>query len=77
MNKPIRVLAYALLGTAAVIFVSYVIPPLRANWPFFKTLPGAMQIGIGAGFFGLALLIVSLVVERIEEGDYNKSLRDD
>lgn len=77
MNKPIRILAYALLGTAAVIFVSYVIPPLRAIWPFFETLPGAMQIGIGAGFFGLAFLIVSLVVERIEEGDYTKSLRDD
>ncbi|MCZ6705992.1 MAG: hypothetical protein O6942_08845 [Bacteroidetes bacterium] len=77
MNKPIRILAYALLGTAAVIFVSYVIPPLRAIWPFFTTLPGAMQLGIGAGFFGFVLLIVSLIIERIEESDYNQSLRDD
>lgn len=77
MNKPIRILAYALLGTAAVIFISYVIPPLRAIWPFFKSLPGAMQLGIGAGFFGFVLLVVSLVLERMEESDYNQSLRDD
>ncbi len=77
MTQSVRLFAFALLGTAAVIFITYMIPPLRAIWPYFKTLPGAIQIGIGAAFFGFVLLILSLVMERAGENEYNKSLKDD
>jgi len=77
MTHSVRLFAFALLGTAAVIFLTYMIPPLRAIWPYFRTLPGAIQFGIGAAFFGFALLIVSLIMERVSEHDYNEKLRDD
>ena len=77
MTQSVRLFAFALLATAAVIFITYMIPPLRAIWPFFRTLPGAIQIGVGAAFVGFVLLIVSLIMERIGEKGYNKSLRDE
>ena len=77
MTQTVRLFAFALLGTAAIIFITYMIPPLRAIWPYFKTLPDAIQFGLGAAFFGFALLIISLIMERFGEKDYNDSLRDD
>ena len=77
MTQSVRLFAFALLATAAVIFITYMSPPLRAIWPFFRTLPGAIQIGVGAAFVGFVLLIVSLIMERIGEKGYNKSLRDE
>ncbi len=77
MTRPLRIFAYTLLATAVVIFVSYLIPPFRAIWPFFRSLPDALQLGVGAAFFGFILLIVSLLIERLEDRDYDESLRDD
>jgi hypothetical protein len=77
MTQTVRLFAFALLGTAAIIFITYMIPPLRAIWPYFKTLPGAIQFGLGAAFFGIVLLIISLLMERVAEREYNESLRDD
>jgi len=77
MTHSIRLLAFALLSGAALIFLTYMIKPLRWIWPYFHSLPPAIQIGVGAAFFGFVLLIVSLVMERMGERDYNQSLRDD
>lgn len=77
MIRQIRYLGFALIGAGALVLLSYLIPPLRALWPYFRELPFAIQFGLGAAFLGLFVLLFSLLLERIENRDYDESLRDD
>ena len=77
MMRKIRHLGFGLIGLGVLILISYMIPPLRGLWPLFRQLPFAIQLGLGAAILGFGLLIVSIIVERIEDRQHDRSLRDD
>ncbi len=77
MIQQIRQLGFALIGLGILIFISYLIPPLRALWPLFRQLPVVIQIGLGAALLGIGLLLVSVIVERIEDRPHDESLKDE
>ncbi len=77
MTRLIRITGLLLIAGGAVVALTWLIKPLRALWPYLLQLPLAIQIGLGAAAFGLLLLLASLIWERIEERESDRSLRDD
>jgi membrane protein implicated in regulation of membrane protease activity len=77
MIRLIRIFGFLMMATGAVILLSYLIPPLRALWPFFLKLPLPIQIGLGAAAIGFLLLLATLLWERWEEREDDRKLRED
>lgn len=76
MTRQIRLLGVTFLVLGSLLFLIYLIPPFRGLWPLFRQLPGEIQLGIGSLLIGGILVLVSLILERIQERDYNRSLQD-
>lgn len=77
MMRLIRLFGFFMMATGAVIVLTYVIRPLRALWPWLRSLPLPFQIGLGAAVVGFLLLMATLIWERLEEREADRELRDD
>jgi hypothetical protein len=66
---------FILLGVVLVII--WVVEPLRAIWPWLMTFSPIVRVGVVASALGLAILMASLITERIRERDADKKLLDD
>lgn len=77
MTRLVRITGFLLVAAGAVVSLTWVIKPLRAIWPWFKRLPLAIQVGLGAAALGIVLVFASLLWERFEERDQDKSLQDE
>lgn len=64
-----------LLGLALVLL--WAIEPLRMFWPWVRGLPLPVRIGGGAAVLGFAVLLGSLIGERIRERGADKDLLDE
>ena len=51
--------------------------PLQDVWALLLALPWPLQLGLGIAGFGLLLIFASLLWERFEERDRDRSLRDE
>lgn len=77
MIRLIRILGFLLMAAGAVVLLTWMIRPLRALWPWFRALPWPIQLGLGIAAAGLVLLVGTLVWERLEERETDRSLREE
>jgi hypothetical protein len=73
----VRILGVLLIGAGAVVLLTWLIEPLRYLWPWLRSLPLALQVGLAAAAAGFILLLGSLIWERVEELEGDKELRKD
>ncbi len=77
MNHLLRNVGFGLIVLGIVMVLAWAIEPLRMIWPWIRGLPLPIQIGVLAATVGLAVLLGSLISERIREREADRSLRDD
>ena len=77
MIRLLRIVGFLLIAVGAVLLAAWLIEPLRAVWPWLLQLPWPVQVGFAAAALGLILLMGSLIWERLEERDKDRSLLDD
>jgi membrane protein implicated in regulation of membrane protease activity len=72
-----RIVGFLLIAAGAVVLLTWLIKPLRFVWPWLRALPWPIQLGLGVAAAGFLLILGSLVWERLEEREQDRSLRDD
>ena len=81
MIRTVRIIGALLMVAGAVVILSWLIKPLRQIWPYlfewFRSMPGAVQLGLVLAAIGFLILFSSLVVERMEDRKKEGSLLDD
>ncbi len=77
MIRLTRILGFLLIAAGGLVLLSWIIKPLRFVWPALKALPWPIQLGLGTAALGLIVIFASLIWERIEEREEDRSLRDD
>jgi len=61
----------------ALVILTWLIEPLRQIWPYLRTLPWPIQLGLAMAALGLVVVMGSLIWERMEEREKDRSLADD
>jgi len=77
MIRLVRVLGLLMMVSGGVILLTYLVTPLRALWPWFRSLPLPIQLGLGAAALGLVLLFGTVLWERLEARAADRALRED
>jgi hypothetical protein len=77
MTRLIRIVGLLLMGVGALLLLVWFIKPLRFVWPWLRELPWPIQVGVVLAAAGLLLLSGSLLWERMEDAEGDKSLLDD
>ncbi len=77
MIRVIRIAGFLLISAGVVVLLTWVIEPLRALWPWLLQLPLPVKIGIVAAVLGLIVLFASLIAERWEDRERDRSLLDE
>ena len=77
MNQLLRNLGFGLMVGGIVMVLVWAIKPLRMIWPWLLQLPLILRIGVVAGTLGLAVLVGSLISERIRDRESEQYLKDD
>ena len=77
MNRLLRNLGFGLMVGGVVMVLIWAIKPLRMVWPWLLQLPLILRIGVVAGTLGLAVLVGSLISERIRDRKSEEYLKDD
>lgn len=77
MNRLVRITGFLLIVAGAVVILAWLIEPLREIWPWLLELPWPIQLGFALAAAGLLLLLGSLLWERWEEREQDRSLQDD
>ena len=77
MNRLVRITGFLLIAAGAVVALTWFIEPLREIWPWLRQLPLPIQIGFALAGAGLILLVGSLLWERWEDREHDKSLLED
>ncbi|HUT24026.1 MAG TPA: hypothetical protein VM492_06780 [Sumerlaeia bacterium] len=77
MIRLIRIFGFLLIAAGGVVLLTWLVKPLRFLWPWLRALPWPIQLGLAAAAAGFLLLLASLIWERFEEREQDRSLRDD
>lgn len=77
MIRLVRIWGFLLIAAGAVVLASYVILPLQALWLVLLQLPRPVQLGLAVAAVGGLLLVGSMIWERLEDLDKDRSLLDD
>lgn len=77
MINVLRITGFLLIGLGAVIAGSYLIRPLRLLWPWLLALPLPIQIGGVVAGVGLLILCATIIWERYEDYDDDRTLLDE
>lgn len=81
MIRTVRVIGALLMVAGVLVILTWMIKPLRQVWPYlfewFRSLPGALQVGLVMAAVGFLVLFSSLIVERLEDRKKEGSLLDD
>ncbi|NKB88269.1 MAG: hypothetical protein GKS06_08625 [Acidobacteria bacterium] len=77
MIRLLRITGFLLIGIGAAIVASYLIKPLRLLWPWLLALPLPIQIGGLIAGFGITLLCGTILWERFDNYESDRSLRDE
>ena len=75
--KLLRSVGFGLIALGVVLVLVWLIDPLRVVWPWLMTLALPFRIGVIAAALGVAVLLISLIAERIRERDADKDLLND
>lgn len=77
MIRLTRIFGIGLMAFGAILLLTWLIEPLRFLWPWFRSLPVSIQVGLGAAGAGLSLLMGSVVWERLEDRQSDRKLLTD
>ena len=77
MIRLARIVGILLILAGAIVVLAWMIEPLREVWPWLLELPWPIRLGFSLAGVGLLVLLGSLIWERFEERDTDKSLLDD
>jgi hypothetical protein len=77
MNRLLRTVGFGLILLGIVMILVWAIEPLQMLWPWIRALPLPMRIGVLAAVLGLAVLLGSLIWERLREREADKDLLDE
>lgn len=77
MTQLLRITGFLLIVTGALVVLTWLIEPLRKIWPWLLQLPLPLRIGFGLAGIGLIVILASLIWERWNEREEDKSLLDD
>lgn len=77
MIRLARITGFLLIIAGALVFLTYFIEPLREVWPWLLELPLPIRIGLVLASIGLLILLGSLIWERWDERELDRSLRED
>ncbi len=80
MPKALLILGYALVALGVVVLGLYLarhIPFLDIFWTFIVAIPWPLRLALGAAALGVFLIFSALIVERIQNREADRKLRDD
>ena len=77
MIRLVRITGFMLIGVGLLLCLSHVVEPLRDLWFLVYELPLVVRIGLAMAATGLLVLIASLIWERFEERENDRSLLDE
>ena len=77
MIRLTRIFGIGLMAFGAILLLTWMIEPLRFLWPWFLALPVSIRLGLGAAAGVLSLLMGSLVWERLEDRQHERTLISD
>ncbi len=77
MMRLVRITGFLMIVAGAVVILTWLIEPLREIWPFLRSLPWPIQLGLSMAAIGLLVVLGTLIWERMEERESDKSLVDD
>ena len=77
MIRLIRIMGVLMMALGVIILLAWFIKPLRAIWPWLLKLSWPLQVGLAAAAVGFLLLLGSLIWERLEEREKDRSLLDE
>ena len=77
MSDLLRNIGFGLMVGGVVLVLIWAIEPFRTVWPWLLQLPILIRIGVVAGILGLAILMVTLISERVRNRDADRDLRDE
>ena len=77
MIRLIRIVGLMMMGAGTVLLLVWFIKPLRFVWPWLRELPWPIQVGVAIAAIGLVLLSGSIIWERLEDAEHDRSLRND
>jgi H+/Cl- antiporter ClcA len=74
--KRTQTFAVALIGLGALLAGVYYIEPFQVLFQAFSSLPGPLQVALGLVLVGMAVLVISLLIERWSDLEEDASLND-
>ena len=77
MIRLLRIVGFLMIAAGAVTLLTYLVPPLRFLWVWFRKLPMPIQVGLGVSLAGFLLILATLLWERWEEREADRKLRED
>lgn len=77
MIQMLRNVGFGLIVLGILLVLVWAIEPLRMIWPWIRGLPWPIRVGVVAAALGLAVLLGSMISERIREREADKKLRDE
>ena len=77
MIRLVRITGFLLIGLGALVILTWLIEPLREVWPALLELPFPVRVGLSMAAVGLLILMGSLIWERYEDRENDRSLRED
>jgi drug/metabolite transporter superfamily protein YnfA len=77
MIRLVRITGFLLIAAGTIVVLTWFIEPLRQIWPWLLELPLPIRIGVVMAAFGILLLVGSLLWERWEDRENDRSLLKD
>ena len=77
MSRLLRTVGFGLIVLGVLMLVVWAVEPLRMVWPWVRGLPPLVRAGVIAAVVGFAVLLGSLIAERIRERASDAALRDE
>lgn len=77
MIRLVRITGFLMVAAGALVILTWLIEPLRQIWPFLRSLPWPIQLGLAMAAIGLVVVMGTLIWERLEERESDRSLADD
>ena len=77
MIRLVRITGFLFIGVGALLILTWLIEPLQELWIYVLELPLPIRIGLAMAGIGLLILLGSLLWERYEDREHDRSLLDE
>ena len=77
MIRLVRITGFLFIGVGALLILTWLIEPLQERWVYLLELPLPIRIGLSMAGIGLLILLGSLLWERYEDRENDRSLLDE